>query len=81
MSEINTILGEINQAFTSLNDDEASLATILSERRINSGDEGAQKIMYDMTNNLEPDQKSPAVGLLAGLIGRKKLVEDTKRRR
>ncbi len=81
MSEINTILGEINQAFTSLNDDEASLATILSERRINSGDEGAQKIMYDMTNKLEPDQKSPAVGLLAGLIGRKKLIEDTKRRR
>lgn len=81
MSEINTILEEVNQAYASLNDETASLAKILSERRINNGDEGAQKIMHDMTNSLKPGQKPSAVGLLAGLIGRKKLIEDTKRRR
>ena len=81
MAEINALLREVNRTFISLNDDEASLAIILSERRINNDDEGAQKIMHDMTINLEVDQKPPAIGLIAGLIGRKKLIEDAKKKR
>lgn len=81
MSELSKILHQVQQNFDNLKDKKRSLAVILGDRRINSGQEGVTVFLEGMTQSLEGSDAVKAKQLLAGLIGRKNLLENSKKKK
>ena len=80
MSEIKFIIQRVQTNYNNLNDKKRNLAVILSDRRINSGMEGVKVLMSGMTQKLDDDERDNASILLDGLIARKNLQENAKKK-
>lgn len=81
MSELSKIVQLIQENYKNLKDEERSLAVILGDRRINSGLEGVTVFLEGMTQNLEGSDADKAKQLLEGLIERKYLLENNKKKK